>query len=540
MRLAMILSCVLLFGFGCGERERAAPQVAKPAHPALRLVALTDLSGYLEPCGCQSKPLGGIDKAAAKLDSLRADRVPVLLLAAGDLLFGSELPGASSSDMDASTQETWKAEALVGILDKLGLAAAAPGARDLSFGAETFARIASKAHFAWLPAKPGAAPTPETVASSMIDAGTTKVGVLGISTFDSADHELPQDRLNALRTRAQTEIDRLRKSGARLVVGLISSDQRSGRRLSSGLHGLDFAVQGGLDEPNTPVPARAGDAVLLRAGYQGQGLLVVDVYLDGDKAFVDVSDWTRREQRAALQAQIDELQRRLNEWERARNVDPGNLHEQRQKLGALRTELAKSAEAPAAPSGNAFSARYEPLTTDIQGSRDVASLVDAYDARVDEHNKLAFEGRWPRPIPPGTAGYVGSAKCQKCHAEAYGWWSQHAHGRAYATLQKAHKEYNLSCVTCHVTGYEKPGGATLVHNEGLVNVGCESCHGPGSLHVAKPYASATALTEKPGESTCRECHTPEHSDLFEFTKYSAKLRVPGHGLPSDKAEAAAH
>jgi 2',3'-cyclic-nucleotide 2'-phosphodiesterase (5'-nucleotidase family) len=538
MRLAMILSVVL--SMSCGERERAALHVATPAQPALRLVALTDLSGYLEPCGCQSKPLGGIDKAAAKLEAMRADHVPLLLLAAGDLLFGSELPGASSSDMDAATQEAWKAEALVGILDKLGLAAAAPGARDLSFGPDTLARLASKAHFALLPAKPGAAPAPESVASSIITAGTTRVGVLGISTFDSADHELPQERLTALRTRAQTEIDRLRKEGARLVVGLISSDQRSGRRLSSGLHGLDFAFQGGLDEPNTPVPARAGDAVLLRGGYQGQGLLVVDVYLDGDKPFIDVSAWTRREQRAALQARVDELQRRLTEWERGRNVDPASLHEQRQKLGALRTELAKSSDAPAAPSGNAFSARYLPLTTDIQGSSEIASLVDAYTARVDEHNKVAFAGRWPQPIAPGTAGYVGSAKCQKCHAEAYGWWSQHPHGRAYATLQKVHKEYNLSCVTCHVTGYEKPGGATLVHNEGLVNVGCESCHGPGSLHVAKPYASATALTEKPRESTCRECHTPEHSDLFDYAHYIAKLRVPGHGLPPDKAQAAAH
>src|SRR5262249_43266606 len=117
MRFALITSlCALLCVVACGEREqRAAPRVAKPPSASLRLAALTDLSGFLEPCGCQSKPLGGIDKAATKLASLRGERVPVLFVAAGDLLFGPKPEGAGSND-DAATQETWKAETLVEIM----------------------------------------------------------------------------------------------------------------------------------------------------------------------------------------------------------------------------------------------------------------------------------------------------------------------------------------------------------------------------------------------------------------------------------------
>lgn len=515
----------------CGEREQ--PRVAKAPSASLRLVALTDLSGFLEPCGCQSKPLGGIDKAAAKLAALRSERVPVLFVAAGDLLFGPKPEGASSNE-DAATQEVWKAETLVEILNQLGLAAAAPGARDLAYGAETQQRLAGMSKFSWLPGQPASGEHPESLAGTLVRAGDVPVGVLGVSTFVGAERELPTERLRGLTTRAQAEIERLRAQGARIVVGLISSDQRSGRRLSSSLRGLDFVVQGGLDDQSTPVPSRVGHGALFRAGRQGQGMLVVDVYLDGAAAFVDVSDWTRRETSGALRRQVDDLAKRIGDWERDKSADVASVNEQKRRLSELRDELAR-AERVQSPSGNAFNARYEALTVEQRGEAGIAGIVDGYDARVNEHNKRAFADRLPPPLQPGAAGYVGSGKCQSCHEEAFAWWTRHGHGRAYTTLEKLHKQYNLSCVACHVTGYEQPGGSSLVHNEGLIHVGCESCHGPGSLHVAKPSAVATQPVASPAESSCKKCHTPEHSDLFEYKTYVARLRAPGHGLPTGAA-----
>jgi hypothetical protein len=49
------------------------------------------------------------------------------------------------------------------------------------------------------------------------------------------------------------------------------------------------------------------------------------------------------------------------------------------------------------------------------------------------------------------------------------------------------------------------------------------------LHVADP---GKQLTHAPSEATCKHCHTPEHSDLFDYASYVKRLRVPGHGLPS--------
>jgi hypothetical protein len=39
------------------------------------------------------------------------------------------------------------------------------------------------------------------------------------------------------------------------------------------------------------------------------------------------------------------------------------------------------------------------------------------------------------------------------------------------------------------------------------------------------------LTSAPGEAVCKQCHTPEHSDLFEFQAYVARIRAKGHGRP---------
>lgn len=529
-RIGLGLICGLLLTGACGEREpRTAAQVAQRPQPALRLVALTDLSGYLEPCGCQSEPLGGIDRAAAKLQSLRADHVPMLFLAAGDLLFGDRPEGASN-DAEGATQETWKAETLVDILNRLGLAAAAPGQRDLSFGLDELQRLAAKSKFAWLPARPATGPAPEAVAGWLGKAGAIPVGVLGVSTFEGPDAALSGQRLQRLSGQAQAEIDRLRGAGARIVIALISSDQRSGRRLSAGLRGLDFTVQGGLDDEHATAPSAVGRGTLLRAGRQGQGLLVVDVYLEGSAAFVDVSDWTRRENNKALQARIDDLAQRVSAWEKDQHVDRTSVEEQRRKLGGMRTEL-EQAERVADPKGNAFSARYEPLTHAQTGDPQIAGVIDDYDARVNDHNKVAFADVMPAPAAAGAPHYVGSAACQGCHAAAYDWWTQTPHGHAYVTLEKVHKQFNLSCVGCHVTGYNKPGGAALVHNEGLIHVGCESCHGPSSLHVTQPTAAATKPLKLPGETVCKQCHTPEHSDLFEFSAYEPRLRAKGHGLP---------
>jgi hypothetical protein len=64
---------------------------------------------------------------------------------------------------------------------------------------------------------------------------------------------------------------------------------------------------------------------------------------------------------------------------------------------------------------------------------------------------------------------------------------------------------------------------------GRENVGCESCHGPGSLHAEDP--SSENITARPGQVVCVKCHNPENSPHFDFATYVPKILGPGHGQP---------
>jgi hypothetical protein len=147
-------------------------------------------------------------------------------------------------------------------------------------------------------------------------------------------------------------------------------------------------------------------------------------------------------------------------------------------------------------------------------------------------NRVALKDRKPVPAKEGEPHYVGSESCKSCHEEAYTWWRNTKHGRAYETLEKRHKQFNLSCVGCHVTGYNQPGGSTVTHVEDLKDVGCENCHGPSSLHNAEPEKPDLVARDTP-EAICVSCHNHEHSERFVYDAFRSLLIVPGHGLPAN-------
>jgi hypothetical protein len=87
--------------------------------------------------------------------------------------------------------------------------------------------------------------------------------------------------------------------------------------------------------------------------------------------------------------------------------------------------------------------------------------------------------------------YVGSERCGDCHEEAYKVWKGSKHSHAYQTLVDAKRpslrQYDPECIVCHTVGFGHQGGfKDAVATKHLKNVGCESCHGPGSLHASDP------------------------------------------------------
>lgn len=518
VRSIATLALVLGLSAGCGPKRatgRDAGPTALP-RPTLRIAFLTDLKGYLEPCGCTSRPLGGVHRLAGTMTRLSRDSVPTAFVAVGDML----LPGASSAAQ--SQQDRWQAETLIDIFNDLHLSALVPGRFDRSEGDELLSSFRERSRFPWLGAGAGAPDTLGLVATHTATLGGKKVAFVGVTDAWETSSE-------TLMAAAREEVVRSRREGAILVFALVRGDRRLARNVSM-LEGVDFVVHGGLDSEHPEPPTARGRSFVLEGGRQGQRVVVVDLYLRDASPMRDESRFTRRVRRTRLQADIEERRAQLVRWEREGGASQADLDAQRAQLRALEEESRALDRDPDVSHGNAFVADVIELAEGVPEDAATARRMEAFAIRANDHNRVALADELPPPPPENGPTYVGSDACRSCHAPAYRWWSNHLHGRAYQTLVDRHREYNLQCVSCHVTGYGRPGGSTVTHNlEGkLVNVGCESCHGPGSLHAANGRAPIERAVP---EEVCAGCHNNEHSDHFDYDIYRRRILVPGHGMP---------
>lgn len=169
----------------------------------------------------------------------------------------------------------------------------------------------------------------------------------------------------------------------------------------------------------------------------------------------------------------------------------------------------------------------------------------------------------PQPPPSASAQagrtYVGSERCAGCHADVAKWWKRTLHSKMvrpatrdqiHANLQAPNApnlsefdfvyviggwykeeryvirrgaellttphewdavparfvirsdgfvDWRTACIGCHTTGYNPQTRAWAE-----LNIGCESCHGPGSAHAAAP-AKANIIIDRTAEA-CGSCH----------------------------------
>jgi hypothetical protein len=400
---------------------------------------------------------------------------------------------------------------LIDVWNEVGLSAATPGALDLDQGIDAVTSLAKQAKFSWIAdnvSRKGE-PLEGLTHARIVNAGPIRVGVMGLVAPHPA-HPIPSELALDLDLRAiaKKTSGKLRAEGARVVIALLSGDRRSAREVA--VEGVDLVVLGGLDQLEPMPPAPLGSSVVLHAGREGQRLLVVDLELDGQGSFHDESEWTFEHEKKDLTTQAKELAG------------------QKQRLASMKSELQKK-RAPKYE-GRWLSARIVDLAPEIKGEPKITAKMDAFDRRVNEHNRTALSDVLPKKAPEGSASYAGSESCKSCHQAAYEWWRSTKHGQAYKTLEDVHKEFSLACVGCHVTGYNQPGGSTVTHVENLKDVGCENCHGPGSKHNAAPEEKGLVKRDTP-EAVCKSCHNAEHSARFVYDGFRSLLIVPGHGLP---------
>ena len=496
--------------------------------PSVRLYIMSTVAGAMEPCGCRKDMLGGIDHAAALLASEAKAAPDRLVLAAGPLFFQDP-----SLPSERREQDLWKAEALASSLADVGLSAWAPGVNDFAAGADELAKLVqqSKARPLGVDLGPGGAAGagPGAALTAVFDVGKYKVGVAGVGASPGA--EQPADAAAAALERAAAE---LTAAGAQIRVALIAAPRGEGLRLAEKVPGFDVvalgkSVESGDANDGSFPPALIGDTLVVQAPNHLQALTYVDLFVEGgDFDFEDGVGIAALERRDALRARVAELESRL-----ARS---GAGTEQRtgleQALTQARSDLSgmeRSFAVSKPPNGSMFRFQEVQVRESLGASPDVTRRMSEYYRKVNDHNRVALADREPKPVEQGQPRYVGTMFCPTCHGAATRFWESTKHATAYETLSDQFKEYNLDCVGCHVTGYERPGGSTVTHVDALKGVQCESCHGPASKHI-EWGGDARYITLTPKESVCRGCHhSPHVADNWDVRAAWSQIIGKGHG-----------
>lgn len=498
-------------------------------NPTVRLLIVSDLAGAIEPCGCVKDQLGGLDHLAAYVVSERA-RVPAsAIVSAGPLFF---LDPALQPDKKA--QDVAKATTLAESLHEAGLAAFAPGRNDWAAGGDELEKLRVASGAAMVAGNLDGVPAAWR-GTSIREIGGVKVGFCGASALAAAQFGLPQGvTAREVVPSVRAQVAALKKDGAQIIVALAATGRGEAKRLADAIPELSVVVVGsassyGDGNTETPPPERLGNVIVAEAGNHLTTAVVLDFHVhDGSFEFADASGLERGRQKAALRRRIDDLRGKIAQWATDDSkVQKADLDARRAELQKLETEQAGLEREAPPTKGSFFRYSVVEVRDSLGSDPGVKDKLGAYYKQVNDANRVAFADRVPKAPPPGAPGFVGVDKCDACHAEAREVWNKTRHSKAYATLTTEHKEFNLDCVSCHVTGYDEPGGSTVTHVSGLENVQCENCHGPGSLHVKNPKVAMPIPSPKPTQ--CLSCHHPPHVHEFDAAARMADIMGPGHG-----------
>ncbi len=538
----LFVACVALAGPACGGPKNGtrttsehagtptkSPRVSQRAQ--LDLFVFGQILGTVAPCGCTTEPLGGLQYAFGYIEA-HSQPGARLILEPGSFLFPDPKGAEAATDEAGWEQANKRAEVLHGRFSKLGEDfVAGLGPTDLSSaqGPEVLAkwplsRVLSNAKT-----------PPKGVQSSLVrERSGIRIGILQAVSPNHVGHEALGE-LEDPATALTRELTNTKQSGADLIIVEFLGLRQEAEALAKEVAGIDVLVVGaprGLDRPRVGSPvARVGKTWLVEPGEKLQTMTHIQITADRKvvaKDLPETATWTRLTPRSQQQRELARAEETLAKVKADPKADPALVARLERQRDDLKAQLEKPHE-PTDPVEVLF--EQVKVTCHLQADVDAKKALAGYDQTIAAQNKQRFAGVKP-PAPTGGApAYVGTEECANCHDEAYAFWQTTRHAQAFKTLVDANKQFDVNCVGCHVTGFRQPGGSEVVENEGLRDIQCEQCHGPGSLHVEEPTLGGkpNAIEHDAKENVCMQCHTRDHSDTFEYSAYLRDVLGAGHG-----------
>jgi len=436
--------------------------------PRLALVITGRQEGYIEPCGCAGldRMKGGMSRRHTMFKELRARGWPVVGLDAGSIARGF------------GPQAEMKFHIMVEGMRKMGYQAVNLGHTDLQLPAGELVSVAASVgdqQSPFLSANAGlfGFDAELTARLRVIEAGGIKLGVTGIV---GREHQ-KQIRNNEVEladpeTALAAVVPQLKEQADYLIL-LCSATKEEAQALARRFPDFHLVVTtgGGAEPPMSPMLIEGTKTRLIEVGEKGMNAVVW--------AFFDDEKTPFRYQRV-------------------------------------------------------------PLDSRFAASRDMYLLMVAYQEQLKTRG-LAGLGLRPVPHPKQEQNgkFVGSEKCSSCHETSYYIWKKSGHARAFRTLVELDppRQFDPECICCHVIGWHptkyfpyEGGYLSEAQTPHLIDVGCESCHGPGEKHVeaemgsdlelqAKMQQAMAVTKEEARHRQCYTCHDLDNSPDFDFDTY---------------------
>lgn len=489
----------------------------------------TEVDGYIEPCGCTTKPLGGIQRLATVLERGRKDRV---LIDAGNLFFPDRIEPL------AREQHLLKSRVLARVYRQLGAAAINIAENDLAEGSDLLKEMQREGAVPFVSAnvRPVGDTGPSIARSFLRSIGDIKVGITGLAT---PEHLSNVKGITAIEfaPAVRAEVANLRKEGAEVIIVLAHAGELGAKDLARAVPEIDIIVRA----PGTPIerepsaPVRVNNVIIVEAGSQGQhvGKMTLSFGTGAPERPLLLDDSGQRQvkQRALTERKIRAYRMEADAW----SVDPTKaeaVKAKEQQIAALEAELKQPPQAEPPLEKAHVKMELIRLTEDVPSNPEMSTLLTAYYADLRAMNLEKGDPAKCASPDKSKAVFVGSDACQRCHEDAYAFWKKTKHAKAWATLEEQGKHFDLTCVGCHTVGYQQAGGFCRLKDVGaLKDVGCESCHGAGSIHVDDSEPSSITLAV-PSDTCMGMCHVPDHSDSFVYEKYLLEITGKGHQLSS--------
>ncbi|WP_020468719.1 multiheme c-type cytochrome [Zavarzinella formosa] len=424
--------------------------------PEMVIVVTGQTNGYIQKCGCSNPQKGGLDRRYNFMESLRAKGWEVVGLDLGDVM--------KPLDYTPTFQQTLsKYECSMQSMKLMGYQGVGVGVQELT--AQLLNPLAKysaqkgnetpKVHFANIDNRdefPNANGGSALVESDIITAKTgLNIGVVGIvgAEIQTAN----PDNSVKFSPRPGPVLNQVLKGWAKaknvpdLNVLMYNGplDWKDPRGVKADAESIAAAhpqfhvvicLSNDAEPPNMPKKANNDNTIIVQVGHKGQNVGVIGVYKIGGAIQLFY-------QRVAITDEFD-------------------------------TPAGKEADHPVLKTLQDYS----------NTVRDNDYLSDMRMRKKDHTSQILFKN----------AAYVGDGQCVACHQAEHAAWFNSKHAGAYKALETSVKptgrQFDGECIICHTVGYDyKTGFVNDKVTKHLMNVQCESCHGPGNLHVDEEQAN---------------------------------------------------